>query len=143
MANFALSTIGMNINNNTAEEFSKAIAEEFASTMGVYTPYIVNNAVREVGLTFRISAIEKSEIERLLIAAFNGQKVESEIYYSTGKDSELEVALKKYCIQYVGRYAEYIVHAAASKVGIIFEITQEQIKYIADKMAEEFAAAVA
>ena len=142
MANFALSTIGMNINNNTAE-FSKAIAEEFTNTMGEYVPYIVNNAVRECGLTFKISPIEKSEIERLLIAAFNGQKVESEIYYSTGKDSELEVALKKYCIQYVGRYAEYIVHAAAIKAGIIFEISEEERNFAANKLAETFAAAMA
>lgn len=142
MANFALS-IGMNINNNTAEEFSKAIAEEFASTMGKYVPYIVNNAVRECGLTFKISPIEKCEIERLLILAFNGQQAESDIYYSTGEDSKLEVALKKYCIEFVKTYAKYIVHAAAMKAGIIFEISEEERNFAANKLAETFAAAMA
>lgn len=135
--NFALS---IGISNNDAAEFNKAVAEKFANIMGEYAPDMVNEAIKECDLS--ISAIEKSEIERLLILAFNGQQAESEIYYSTGKDSELEVSLKKICIKYLNKYSKCIINTAANKVGIS-EMSEEERNFAANKLTETFAAAMA
>ena len=112
MANY--NTLAANNNQEALRaEFEKSLVINAIKTMKSLVPYIVQGAIMKCGLTFKITSEEKAEIERILINVFNGDSINSDMFVSCGKDSELEKALKEQILDKFRTHAKYMVRAAS------------------------------